>query len=227
LEKWSSSVESNQMSDHGKPARARMLLFDEMGKPADAEKVAREFLERSPSWIVRTQGEDTAVSDDPRALALELAYRSREIDAWAEDWRARIPSFYASYIWAMGYARTASSPEQARVALAALGRFGAAPPVFTPQSSIDAYVGRTYLLAGRAADALPYLQRAAGQCALSWPIEQTRAMYDLGDALAKTGNVPAACDAFARVLARWGSAKRSVTAAAARTRAHDIGCVPK
>jgi serine/threonine-protein kinase len=228
MEKWSSMIESSQLNDHAKAARSLMMLFDETSKPADAEKVARDFLERSPSWTVRTQGEDTAVAGDPRPVALALAHRSREIDAWAEEWRARLPPFYAPYIWANGHARAASSPETARAALDSLARFGGAPPVFAPQSRVDGYVGRTYLLAGRASDALPYLKRAAGQCALYWPIEQTRATFDLGDALAKTGDVPGACDAFARVLARWGSAKpRSVTADAARSRSRELGCAAR
>jgi serine/threonine-protein kinase len=212
------------MNEQGRPMRMLVPLLYEMGKPNDAARAATEFLDRSPSWTVWTQGEDYAVNEDPRPVAVASAHRGALI-VWAEEWRQHIPAFYVPYIWVAGYARTASTRDEANAALDALVGFGGAPPVFLPRSQGDAWIGHTYVLADRAAEALPYLERAVRQCALLWPIDQTRALHDLGVAHAATGHKDQACASFARVIGRWGAAKpRSITAESARARSRTLGC---
>jgi serine/threonine-protein kinase len=85
-----------------------------------------------------------------------------------------------------------------------------------------------YVLAGRAADALPYLRRGAATClALDEPIEHTRAHYFLGQALEATGDTAGACTAYGVVVARWGSAPSSVTLEKARARVRALGCAKR
>ena len=71
-----------------------------------------------------------------------------------------------------------------------------------------------------------YLKRAVAACAdFDAVLSHTRAALDLGAALEVTGDKPGACDAFGKVLARWGKAKpRSVTADKAREHVRTIGC---
>jgi serine/threonine-protein kinase len=51
------------------------------------------------------------------------------------------------------------------------------------------------------------------------------AVLDLGRALEQTGDTAGACAAYARVLAKWGTAKpRSITADAAREGVRRLRC---
>ena len=96
----------------------------------------------------------------------------------------------------------------------------------TVPSNVDAVVGHTYLLAGRAAEALPMLTRASASCyGLRFPVEPMRAVRDLGVARAATGDRAGACAALRQVVDRWGHATpRSVTAEDARARLRALGC---
>jgi hypothetical protein len=152
--------------------------------------------------------------------------------AWLEEvlnhWRTfeqRASREQRNAIWFEAYAEPAETPADARAALDAVARFSPLPEL-RPSTMANAAEGRVHLLAGDAARALPLLRRGAGAClALSYPIERMHARLDLGLALEALGNKGEACAAYASVLARWGTAKpRSVTAEAARTHAHDLGC---
>jgi hypothetical protein len=94
------------------------------------------------------------------------------------------------------------------------------------QDDTEALLGRVLLLARRPADAALHLRNATADCfALRWPFEHIHAALDLGRALEQTGDAPGACDAYQRVLARWGSAKpASTTADAARAAARALSC---
>jgi hypothetical protein len=87
-------------------------------------------------------------------------------------------------------------------------------------------VGHVSLLAGRFDEAVPLLSQAARSCfVFDDPLEQIRHQYELGLALEGLGDRTGACDAYARVLSRWGHAKpRSVTADEARTHSTKLGC---
>jgi eukaryotic-like serine/threonine-protein kinase len=100
---------------------------------------------------------------------------------------------------------------------------GVAPP---ERGIPDAEIGRVYLLANLFDDAIPYLRRAVANCeVLQSPFEHTHAALDLGRALERKSDTPGACDAYAKILARWGHAKpRSVTADAARERSKALSC---
>jgi hypothetical protein len=87
-------------------------------------------------------------------------------------------------------------------------------------------IGRTYLFAGNAKAALPFLQAAAHSCATRrFPFAIVRARYLLGVAREQLGDQKGACTAFGTVLKVWGRATpRSHTADLARLHQKTLGC---
>ncbi len=219
---------------HGLAALWSTSASVESGRPADAAKRAAEYLRRRDAWVAEPRQDDYALAWDPTPLML-LAERQggalspedfeKQRQAWVDAWAGKTRPGYRPFVWLHGYAAVAETAQDAARALAEQPKYGA-PPRFMPWTPGDAYVGTTYFLAGRVAEALPYLRRAAGACrALKHPIEQTRAELVLGQALAASGDRTGACAALAVVLARWGHAKpRSVTAEQALAFARTLQC---
>jgi hypothetical protein len=129
--------------------------------------------------------------------------------------------------WFLGYAAQSATKEDAAEALLELPRAGFLP---TGQRSAfaDEALGRTFLLAGRPAEAVPHLSRAARMCtALDEPFLHVRARLLLGEALAETGEKARACDELGSVVKQWGDAKpSSVTASKAKNEMRALGCNP-
>lgn len=206
----------------------------EAGDSQTAARAARAFLARQDAWTAEPRSDDFAVMRDgtpgiwmaERAggLLSPSAFDEKRAD-WASRWEVRLPESYRPYAWLHGYARVALTREDAQEALEALPRFGGIPR-FTPLTFGDAFVGKTYFLADRAAEAMPYLQRAARSClALDHPVDHTQSEALLGQALAQQGDTSGACSAFSVVLSRWGNARpRSLTADAVRGLARKLGC---
>ena len=205
----------------------------ESGRPAEAADGARRFLLRKDAWIAEPRAEDFSLLRDltPRLLLAERiggllapeafeAERAKWIDLWE---RAAVPAS-RPFIWLHGYAAVADTPDDAAHALAAAPRFGM--PAFTPYTLGDGFIGTVYQRAGRTAEALPYLQRAARSCmALETPFEHTQVQLVLGEALASLGRHDEACSALGVVQARWGHARpRSITAERASTLARQLSC---
>jgi serine/threonine-protein kinase len=205
----------------------------EMGDLAGARAFASDFVARSDAWT-----REPAIS---RGLDLTLEIVRVALDggdlepkrrAWIEARRA--DGAYAGQLWSYAWAGPAHEPQAAVAALAALAEAG--PPVSAPSvlpfvtlpdSGIpDGDIGRTYLLAGKVDDAIPYLQRAVANCGVfTSPFAHVHAARDLGSALEQKGDVQGACAAYAQVLARWGHAKpRSITADDARARRAALHC---
>jgi serine/threonine-protein kinase len=101
-----------------------------------------------------------------------------------------------------------------------------------PGTRDSAAVGHVLLLAGRAREALPWLEAAAHACQpmvtesensyTAWIVP---AAYELGLAREAAGDRAGACAAYEQVLDRWGEAvPRSTTADAARRRMRDARC---
>ncbi len=178
---------------------AALLSIDaslEAGDVQAATRTASAFLARQDAWTAEPRSDDFAVLRDgtpgmwmaERAggLLSPAAFDAQRA-AWASQWESRLPEAYRPYAWLHGYARVAVTREDAEAALEALPRFGAIPR-FTPLTFGDAFVGKTYFLARRSAEALSYLQRAASSClALDHPIDHTRNAALLGQALAQRG----------------------------------------
>jgi len=153
--------------------------------------------------------------------------------AWIEQRLAE--GFAPALVWANGWALTALTAEEASAAFRALERDGRLTLPRGPESAIagvlnsgsaDAIAGRAFLLAGRPAEAVPILRRAAASCEVLYEaVAHVRATLDLGRALEELRDIPGACDAYGKVLAVWGKAKpRSVTAEKARASSKALGC---
>lgn len=225
-------------SEHASAALALAMILEEQGRGADAARVAQRFLERREAWEATPRTDDRALGRDPTQALLSVQVRAGTLSApaaaaqraarraWWERRQGSLPEV-GGFVWITQYAAGVETPAEAAEALAALARFGGVPPyALLPGMHVDAVVGRAYLLAGRAAEALPALTRAATSCyALRFPVDQMRAVRDLGAARAATGDRAGACAAWRQVLDRWGAATpRSVTADDARARMRANGC---
>jgi len=92
----------------------------------------------------------------------------------------------------------------------------------------DGATGHVLVLAGKSAEALPYLRRQVGGCfAATAVFPDVRAQLDLAHALRDTGDVKGACQAYAAVVAQWGYATPpSLSAEAAREQFGPEGAGP-
>jgi hypothetical protein len=213
---------------HADLARALAELYEETGRPRRAAEVAQDFLRRRDAWTRSVMNEDYGIAKDAalRLLAVERragtlapdAFEARRAE-WLAGWSARLEGDYRGFLWLHGWADVTTDGDDARRALAAAAKFPPLAP-FHPVTLADAEVGRVLLLAGRAADALPPLRRAAANCgAFDHPFAHTQAHVWLGDALAAAGDRAGACAAWRVVIDRWGAARPpSVTAGLARAR---------
>jgi serine/threonine-protein kinase len=212
----------------------RHQLLLEAGERTEASRHAARLRQRLDALPTNPFAEDWAVAQDPVPRLLNAEYRggllsraghNAERVAWLQRWGPRSTRFTRPFFWVHAYAEYAETPEEATEALAALPRFGAVPP-FRPLTATNFSIGRTYLLAGKVDEAIPYLTKATKACTpLSYPVPYVRSNLFLGMALAKKGDKPGACAAYAKVLKHWGKAKpRSVSAEQARKLSRELGC---
>jgi len=221
-----SSSPRRELSTYGPVVALRVALLTEIGASVRARSTAREFSDRLE---LLTHGTHAGSGDvGPywwivRAAGVPLDPRRRD---WAE--LQRKVGRHKAGTWLNGQASPATTPDEARAALAddagvALPRGG---ELLNGMVDGSAATGRVYLLAGKPKDALPYLHRAANNCfVLIEPFEHVHAILDLGAALEQTHDAPGACDAYGKVVAQWGHATpRSVTADAAREGMKRLHC---
>jgi serine/threonine-protein kinase len=227
---------SRGQQPHGQAALMLTGIFEETGRTAEAVRAANDFLDRRDAWEPDPEADDVALSTDvtPSLLRVENnvgGLSTADIEArraaWLDAWKARLTPVSRSYLWLYAYARAAYSPESARAALEARAAYDPLPP-YRPNAFVEADVGRVYLLAGQAREAVSWLERATRRCmVLLDPFEYVRAHLLLGQAREAAGDTPGACSAYQGVLDRWGQARpRSVTAERARERARALGCTP-
>jgi serine/threonine-protein kinase len=222
---------------HAEPQMLLLRIAEETGRSDLAREVATTYLARKDAWAPTHRVDDVSILLDPvptmlgtlaRVGAITPGQHDAQRQEWLAAWRSKTGAAYLGDLWITAWARPASSREDAETALSELTELGG-PPVFVPTEPASAHVGRMYLLAGRANDAIAPLQAGASTCtSLAEPITNTRAWHDLGLALearAAEGDKEAACHAYGTVLARWGHAKpRSLTAEDARARFAALGC---
>jgi serine/threonine protein kinase len=214
--------------------RALLSLLEEVGDAPASLRLAQNLTARLAVLPTNQGAEDWAIAQDPvpllyealyRAHALSRAERDAKREAWIEGFRARTAKAYLGYLWVHAYAAYAASPEDATIAMRALGELGPIPP-FRPKTATNADIGRTLMLAGDVEGAIPYLRKATRSCLpIDYPFPFVRAQLWLGEALAQHGDVEGACSALHEVIARWGDARpRSATATAARAKARELRC---
>jgi serine/threonine protein kinase/tetratricopeptide (TPR) repeat protein len=222
---WEANPDSSEQeeAEHAWRSAASISLEMEMGDRERASEIAKISLQRRAAWLPDSDADydivgiiglhRAGVISDADFLATRSQWASRQV-------RQSIPI----RTWLMAYAQAAWTHDDAIEALAKLETFGPLriPPQY--QSQWQAAVGRTYLLAGRAAEAVPFLRTAATSCqALFIPLDHTLANYDLGRALEEVGDRDGACAAYSVVLARWGKTSAS-SAKDSRARAAKLHC---
>ena len=222
-------------AEHARVATWRVDLDSEMGRLNDAAEVASAYLAHKDAWVAQARVDDVAISMDrtPHMLAAMMrgkaiapsAFEARRAE-WLRTWSAKTSPTYLGYLWIYGYAAAVATRDDAEAALVALPKYAPLPPFNGAALSPDADLGMLYLLADRAADAVPPLTRATLSCiAMDEPLAHVHAEYALGLAQEKLGGRDAACASFHRVIAAWGNAKpRSTTAEGARESIRRLGC---
>jgi serine/threonine-protein kinase len=209
-------------------AQLRADVSTEVGDPAGAQAVARELTERLDllAQTARLGGDLWECWPLVRLAQVPLDPGRRE---WANaQLRA---SASGSVVWALGWAMPALTAADGREALAI---FATDSRLTLPTGGeyawwvgdTDGATGHVMVLAGKSAEALPYLRRQVDGCfAATGPFPRVRAQLDLARALRDTGDVKGACDAYTAVLVQWGHATpRSVSAEAARDGIKQLHC---
>jgi serine/threonine-protein kinase len=198
----------------------------ELGDEHGAAQIARDHLRRLDVWSIPPHiGRNVwgvrpflpklleAIPDLPEAQRTEAL----------EKWRRWIATTQTDPIarWAYADGELATTKAQAEQALAL------APPFRTLPNrlpGVEAVIGRTLLLAGRASDAVPYLRVATSRCdGAEFPMDKLRSQLRLGTALEQTGDTTGACAAYAEVVKRWKTS-RARTADEAARRAKALHC---
>ncbi|WP_394838675.1 protein kinase [Pendulispora rubella] len=229
LDRWDKAIADDRYEeDHGRLAKMRFYLAMELGDRDKAARLAREYLAKRDAWLASPYFDFEVWALRVQYLAGGLsreAYRKRR-EAWLARDEAAHPQYCAlpSLRWTLSYALAVADREDAQEALGALPRYGITDHRTRAVDSDDG-LGFVYLLTDDIQRALPYLRRGAASCtALDYPFEHTWVNSHLGTALERVGDVPGACAAYDRVLARWGREARSVTAKLARQRRAALAC---
>lgn len=93
------------------------------------------------------------------------------------------------------------------------------------RKTFDSIRGRVYFVAGRYAEAIPYLEKVSRTCMNNeGALWHAQDLASLGIAYEATGDKPAACKRYAQVLSLWGKSKESRTAKEVGKRAKKLGC---
>jgi serine/threonine-protein kinase len=219
--------------EHAYAASIVLDAFAEAGQSADGTRFGTAYLERRGAWFPMPSS--ASVPDDydlaPRMLA--MLRRNGAIDAttlasrrsqWSSSWV--VPGHTPEIdIWIREFAQPSETPAEAREALDRLPRTANLKPSARFRET-DAGVGHVYLLAGRPADALPFLRSALRGCEeYGAGLLRTRVRDWLGQALEATGDSAGACAEYRVVANRWGHAKpRSITAEHAKGRLAALKC---
>jgi serine/threonine-protein kinase len=204
--------------------------FVESGRPRDAARVAKSYLQRRDLWIANgvVAGAVTdatprlaAIARDAGTLSDDDANRATDsfVRRWAEIDRG---GDAAARTW-LAAATGATTRAQAEALLSRLPP-GASKARVGAKERAD--LGEVYRLAGRLDDALPLLEAGARSCMTAYePLWHVRAAFHLAQARDAKGDAAGACEAYGAVLARWGAASpRSTTAEQARARLRALKC---
>jgi serine/threonine-protein kinase len=207
--------------------------YSEMGDDARAAKVAAAFVHKHDAWEPLPLGNAFAPDLDATGALLHYAAHGaiaapeavRLRDARIDWWRARASTVDGGAMWRAFFVAGVTTEAEASAAFAARAQWldGGA---LAAEVADHAYVAIATVLAGKVDEAIPLLERQAATCKpLDAIVPATRARFQLGRAREAKGDVAGACAEYARVLARWGSAKpKSVTADAARARMRALAC---
>jgi len=222
MDSWQSATTSSDAFQRGLPFAYRIELELELGRNDDARRTAREFAYRSEAWLVQDNWDGPIESIRALYFTSEISrseFRAARETAVVKQ-IARGGGFYSipAIRWFDDYVQTARDKVDAIEAVAARPPDSVIDPLYT-YAGVDAWLGRAYLLAGHLDQALPLLKRAASSCTiLKKPHDYIHGLLWLGDALEQKGDHREACNAYAKVIERWGREPRSITARQARAK---------
>jgi tetratricopeptide (TPR) repeat protein len=230
---WENALKADaDVLEHAGPEILLAHLAFEAGDTAGAADIADAFEKRMKGYSQRITGMDPSLDFD------ELLYRGNritkaELDTRRAAWLSRMEGKESQrekqrrsgVRWANVYAGFAETLEEANEALGKQNDFMPMPPDARAPLEFAASTGKAYALAGKADDAIPYLERVTRSCsALKNPALVTRAFYFLGLAYETKGNLEEAKKAYKAVVDRWGSAKpKSTTADKAKAQLARLG----
>ena len=228
VKQWERAVASSSDAlAHGAVMLAKFDLNRELGQGSSAAADARELAIHSNVWPSRDEFDFPIEAARALYLTSQLS-RSQFIAARNEAIvREETYSAYRSTPlrrWLDTYAENILSHADAKDAIAAApsrdlrGSKGEQP-------SVDATLGRLYLLGGNIDEAIAHLKRATTTCApMEAPFDYVRSFQWLGEALGRKGKRADACAAFATVRKHWRANSRSKTAAEATRQAKGYRC---
>ena len=209
----------------------RGALYSEVGNVADGANIAEEF------FVARAlhPGSDKKMQADPtvfmhslrlRAGKISLAEFQKQRAAWIAKEKP-VTKIEHALVWLSAYGVPAFSIEFSKEAVENIPDVLLKTNLQEPRLSkpFSGYYGRLLALTGKYADAIPHLENALQACAAGdSTLWTTQNLAFLGYAKEGTGDKPGACQAYERVLSRWGKAKNSVTAKDVMKRAKKLGC---
>jgi serine/threonine-protein kinase len=215
-------------SVHSFPIFDRLLIVTELGRTKDVVEIVDDYFARRAAWEAGDPSwwwYATIAKRNAGGLT-DAEFRS----AWVEQGRAFGSS--PEVAWFLDSMLPARTPEEAIAALARQPTDWAVVdyPLSPTRVQDLASIGHFYSLAGKPEDALTYLRQATVSCNVFdyfTHIYSTWAAAELGTLLEAKGDTRGACEAYGRVLRRWGAAKPpSTTAERVRRRARVLACPP-
>ncbi|MRG94011.1 serine/threonine-protein kinase [Polyangium spumosum] len=216
---------------HNWPANVLVQVLEEMGRDADAGREAQAIVARRGALLADELGGDSAMRFWRAMWAAGLLTREA-YEAERAAWLSTVPKSDVTRVsaWVNAYGNTARTMEEAKVALAFLPPEALAKErSFAPHVglALDRALGGIHWLAGEPAAALPHLVAATAACiGLTDSLRHMRSFLQLGLVREALGDHAGACEAFGRVLSRWGGARASRTAREAREHATALACKP-
>ncbi len=213
------------------PSRYRVLVWPllellvEIGEEKRAGEIATEMARQvaRKGWTESDEPHAPLLHPGPvltvarrRGKATDAAGKTRDLEALFAAYEQKQPRAILPSAWLAIFGATADSQAEAEDAYRRLKAGYLRSDVYVP--GLPRLVGKAARLAGRTEEALGDLDPASRSClALTAPLADLQATYELGLAREARKDKPAACAAFASVLERWGSA-RPVPATARRAK---------
>jgi eukaryotic-like serine/threonine-protein kinase len=203
--------------DHAIPARLRVNVLMELDRMKDAAKAARQFLDRMDAWPAYP------FAPSPSVGFLEPLFRTGEIGKgelaqMRSDWleaekrrasEARTTALDPWVAWATVYGSFAETRDEA---LEALGKAPRSEPAARAGLFVDFTVGKTFALAGRNDDALPFLSRVTSTCStFDAAMQIAKAHLLIGQILEAKGDASGARAHYERITDAWPKTSGSRT----------------